>query len=192
MNGALQGGFIMMFRTFFCLLLFAFLMPNVHGENKDVVDKWGRLKIPHGTVRLRDTYGMPHGGYYEKYFTVHEVSTDVFMATPEWTPSSEEPIPLPVHQAYAIYSKWRKAQPNYSKVLEEYVGEHIELSNHSKNTKGESNKNKDSRWFYTFTYNINKAVIVLLDGTLVPPRVVDLRTESEKKEYQERVRSRFH
>ena len=165
------------------------------GKDKDMFDKWGNLKVPPGMVRLSYSRGMQHGGYYDKYFTVHEISVKVFEATSTWTPSSLDPIPLPVHQAYTIYSEWQKTQPGYRGIIREFESDRIELSNHSRNTKGESNQAKDSRWFYTFTHNgfhIRQSVIVLLDGTLVPPRVVDLRTESEKKEYEERVRNRFH
>ena len=176
------------------LLILALFFSNANGKDPALFTEWGELRIPPDMVRLSYSYGMQHGGYYDKYFTVHEVSTNVFAATPAWTPLSREPIPLPVHQACAIYFEWQKKQhPNIKgdalDTIFELMG-HIGLSNSARwPPEGLSNQ-ECVRWFYTFSYKMNQEIIILLDGTLVLPRVVDLRTESEKKEYEKRTRNR--
>ena len=169
-----------------CLLSFAALAQTCRCAESEVLDEYGHPRLTPGMVRLASSHGMKHGGYYDKYFTVYEVSTNVFAATPDWTPASLKPIPLPVHEAYAIYMKCREknapAQPHYT------YDERIELS--SEPLPGESYLHGRHRWYYTLTFNMNDRIIILLDGTIVEPRVIDLRTEGEKAEYEERLRRR--
>jgi hypothetical protein len=168
------------------LLSFAALAQICHCAESEVLDEYEQPRITPGMVRLASSHGMKHGGYYDKYFTVYEVSTNVFAATPDWTPASLKPIPLPVHEAYAIYMKWREknapVQPHYT------YDERIELS--SEPLPGESYLHGRHRWYYTLTFNMNDRIIILLDGTIVESRVIDLRTEGEKAEYEERLRRR--
>ena len=153
-----------------------------------ILDEWGRPKVPPGMVRIGSSHGMEHGGYYNKYFTVYDVSSNALAATPAWTPASLEPIPLPVHEAYTIFLEWQKTQPADNRGDKQH--DRIELSNHAVSTVGYWYKGVESRWVYTITYKVNQRVMILLDGTLVPPRIIDLRTDDEKKEYEERIKNR--
>jgi len=159
------------------------MLAGFFAKPPELFDEWGRLRVPPGMMRLSYSYGMRHGGYYDEYHTAYEVSEKVFMATPAWTPASLQPIPLETHEAYAIYLKWRKTQPEDDE--ESPAEPSVKLS--AKTLPGEHyfKATPEHRWYYTIG-----GVIILLDGTLVTPRIVDLRTDEQKQEYEERVRKR--
>ena len=174
-------------KSYFFLLCVLMMLTGYSEEPADTSPlEFGVPRKSPGMITLSSSSGMPHGGYYNLYGTIYEVSTNVFAATPAWMPSSGQPIPLDAHEAYAIYLKWRETLPEDV----DWKPERIVLS--SKELPGEryGDENAERRWYYTITQNFGQRIIVLLDGTLVTPRVVDLRTDDQKKEYEEMVRKR--
>ena len=166
-------------------MMLLFLIASAYSEGTNILDEMGDPVVPDGMVRLHKASGMRHGGYYTKFFTVVDVPTNVYLKSPDWIPQSLKPIPLAVHQACDIYAKWR-AQNN-SDTTSFY---RIEIGNFALATN--SHSYDVERWYYVIWHTPQDPLYILLDGTLLLPKVIDLRTQAEKDEYEQMLKARHY
>ena len=154
--------------------------PQDDSQNKNTpppvyhLDGPYQLSIPEGYTRLRYSYGKPNGGEHKTYFTIHDVRTRDLLASPAWTPYNKEPIPLDVSKIAKIAkTHWK----NYLESYGEFKINSIELC-----TPSHYDGDDPTRWFYEvkFSMPIN-SIIVLLDATVVPAKIVDLKKTEEEQ-----------
>jgi len=159
------------------------------------LDKWNYPNLPPGMIRLSHRNGINHDmRHYDKFHIIHDVSTNAFVASPAWTPSDGKPAPLATHEAYAVYLEWRKTQPENNR----WIPVHDEIKLVSERLRVEQDgryKEVARRWFYKISFHFGfpapeNSVYILLDGTLVEPWTVDVRTDAEKKEDEKQWRMR--
>ncbi len=134
------------------------------------LDEYGQLSVPEGCTRLSYACGKPNGGSYDTYFTIHDIETKVFLASPAWTPYSNKVVPLDVSKVAQIAKGyWHKNLAAYG----EFEIRSIELRCPQYYTNSDQ-----SRWVYevSFEHPINP-IIVLLDETVVPATIVDLEQQ---------------
>jgi len=164
-------------------MMLLLLVACAYSDGTNILDDVGHPVVPEGMVRLHNASGMRHGGYYDKFFTVVDVPTNVYLKSPDWTPQSLKPIPLAVHQACDIYAKWRAL--NHSDTASFY---RIEIQNFALKTN--SRTYDVERWYYVVWHTPQDPLYILLDGTLLLPKAIDLRTQAEKDAYEQMFKGR--
>lgn len=166
-------------------IMLLLVVVSAYSEGTNVLDDMGDPVVPEGMVRLHHASGMRHGGYYTKFVTVVDVPTNVYLKSSDWTPQSQKPIPLAVHQACDIYAKWRAL--NNSDTTSFY---RIEIQNFALTTN--SRMYGVDRWYYVIWHTPHDPLYILLDGTLLLPKEIDLRTQAEKDAYDQMLKARDH
>ena len=101
-----------------------------------------------------------------------EVARAKWQSQPNWTPTSEAPLPLKIAKAVELGDAWlRKRHPDLKKLVASQV---------TLKSQGESGPDTREGWFYRIEYQPVVAgkrlwggefvAVVLLDGTVVDPR----------------------
>ena len=145
---------------------------EAQGKVKHVysLDECRQLSVPEGSTRLRNACGKPGGGGYGTYFTVHDIETKAFLASPAWTPYSGKVAPLDVSKVAQI------AKEYWQRNLESYGN--FEIGSIELRPAYYYTNEDQSRWVYEVLFkNPINPIIVLLNETVVAATVVDMEQQ---------------